>query len=189
MSLSKIATRYAKSLIDLAQERKELDQVHEDVLMFQEVAKNKDFKLLLNSPIVSIDKKRKVFKALFDGKTTELTSKFLDIVLDKGREDALPAIMRAFNVQYKSIKHISDLKITSATELSAATVKSIKDKLVAENAIYEDVEVVTEVDPNLLGGMVLEFGGQLYDASISRKLRTLKKDFVGNLYISQIERK
>ncbi|MEM9887584.1 MAG: ATP synthase F1 subunit delta [Bacteroidota bacterium] len=189
MSLSKIATRYAKSLIDLAKERKELDQVHEDVLLFQEVAKNKDFKLLLNSPIVSVDKKRKVFKAIFDGKTTELTSKFLDIVLNKGREDALPAIMRAFNTQYKLIKHISDLKITSAIPLSTEAVEAIKKKLVAEKAIYEDVEVVTEVNPNLLGGMVLEFGGQLYDASVSRKLNSLKKDFVGNLYISQIERK
>ncbi|MEM8527322.1 MAG: F0F1 ATP synthase subunit delta, partial [Bacteroidota bacterium] len=60
MSLSKVATRYAKSLVDLAQDRKELEKVHDDVLLFQQVAENKDFKLLLNSPIVSMDKKRKI---------------------------------------------------------------------------------------------------------------------------------
>lgn len=189
MSLSKIATRYAKSLIDLAQDRKELDKVHQDVLLFQEVAENKDFKSLLKSPIVSIDKKRKVFNAIFDGKTTELVGKFLEIVLKKGRESALPEIMNAFVAQYKAIKNISDLKITSAVELTAEAVEKIKERLIAEKAISRDVDVVTEVDPKLLGGMVLEFGGQLYDASIARKLSALKKDFTGNLYISQIEKK
>jgi len=189
MSLSKIATRYAKSLIDLAQERKELEKVHEDVEMFQQVAANKDFKMLLSSPIVSTDKKRKVFKALFEGKTTDLVSKFFDIVLTKGRESSLPAIMNAFVVQYKIINNISDLKITSAVELSKEAVETIKKRLIAEKGISSDVEVVTEVNPSLIGGMVLEFGGQLYNASVSRKLNALKKDFRGNLYVSQIERK
>jgi len=189
MSLSKIATRYAKSLIDLAKERKELDKVHEDVLLFQEVAKNKDFKSLLKSPIVNADKKRKVFDAIFGGKTTDLVTKFMEIVLNKGRESALPAIMNAFITQYKVLKNISDLKITSATELTAEAVEAIKQKLIAEKAISKDVDVITEVNPKLLGGMILEFGGQLYDASVARKLSALRKDFTGNLYVSQIERK
>ncbi|MEM1327320.1 MAG: ATP synthase F1 subunit delta [Bacteroidota bacterium] len=189
MSLSKIATRYAKSLIDLAQDRNELDRVYEDVLLFQEVAKNREFKTLLTSPIINVDKKRSIFKAIFGNKITELMDKFLDIVLKKGREDALLPIMRAFDTQYKSIKHISDLKITSAKPLSESAIESIKQKLIAQKAIYSDVEVVTEVNPNLVGGVVLEFGGQLYDASISRKLTELKKEFTENLYISQIENK
>ncbi|MEN0046864.1 MAG: ATP synthase F1 subunit delta [Bacteroidota bacterium] len=189
MSLSKVATRYAKSLVDLAQDRKELEKVHDDVQLFQQVAENKDFRLLLNSPIVSVDKKRKIFKSIFEGKTTELVSKFLDIVLNKGRESSLPAIMNAFVVQYKAIKNISDLKITSAVELSKEAVETIKQRLIAEKGISADVDVVTEVDPSLIGGMVLEFGGQLYNASVSRKLKAFKKNFQGNLYISQIERK
>jgi F-type H+-transporting ATPase subunit delta len=189
MSLSKVATRYAKSLIDLAQERNELDRVYEDVVFFQEVASNKDFRSLLTSPIINVDKKRSIFKAIFEGKTTEMMDKFLDIVLRKGREDALLLIMRAFDTQYKSIKHISDLKITSAVPLTQDAISSIKQKLINENAIYPDAEVVTEVDPSLVGGVVLEFGGQLYDASVARKLSALKKEFTGNLYISQIENK
>lgn len=189
MSLSKVATRYAKSLIDLAQERRELDRVYEDVLLFQEVAKHKEFNMLLNSPIISTDKKRKVFNAVFEGKLTELMQKFLEIVLSKSREGSLVSIMNAFMTQYKEIKHISDLKITSATPLSESAIQQIKQKLIKENVIYPDVEVVTKVNPDLIGGVVLEFGGQLYDASISRKLNALSKEFTGNLYISQIENK
>ncbi|MEM6696853.1 MAG: F0F1 ATP synthase subunit delta, partial [Bacteroidota bacterium] len=68
-------------------------------------------------------------------------------------------------------------------------VEIIKQRLIAEKGISADVDIVTKVDPSLIGGMVLEFGGQLYNASVSRKLKAFKKNFQGNLYISQIERK
>ena len=186
MSLKRISTRYAKSLISLAKERGELEKVHDDVQLFQEVAKNKDFASLLRSPIINVDKKRAVVKALFGGKTTELTEKFLNIVLTKGREAYLPAIMSEYIEQYKSIKGVSNLTVTSAEKLSDAAIEAIKQKLIAQNAITSNVEVVTKVDPKLIGGFILEFGDELYDASIARKLNILKKDFTGNLYVSQI---
>ena len=66
--MSKVATRYAKSLIELALERKELEKINEDVQLFKEVVKNKDFRLLLNSPIVKTDKKQAIFDAIFGNK-------------------------------------------------------------------------------------------------------------------------
>lgn len=189
MSLKRISTRYAKSLISLAQERGELEKIKGDVEMFLEVAKNKDFASLLRSPIISVDKKRNVMKALFGGKTTELTEKFLDLVLTKGREAYLPAIMSEFTEQYKAIKGVSNLIITSAEKLSDAAIEKIKDKLIAQKAITANVEIETKINPSLIGGFILEFGDELYDASVSRKLNMLKKDFTGNLYVSQVERK
>lgn len=186
MSLAKVAVRYAKSLIDLAQERGELGEIYEDVLYVQEVIKNKDFSMLLKSPIISMDKKRGVFKALFGEKLSELSSKFLEIVLSKGRESALPSIMRAFVTQYKEIKGITDLKIITAEELTQKAQDAIKKKLIDKKMVSENVEVYTEVDESIVGGVILEFEGQRYDASISRKLWELKKDFRSNLYISQI---
>lgn len=186
MSLKRISTRYAKSLIGLAQERGELEKVNEDVQMFQEVAKNKDFAALLRSPIINVDKKRSIVKALFGGKTTELTEKFLNIVMTKGRESYLPAIMSEFTEQYKAIKGVSNLTITSAEKLSDAAIEKIKQKLISEKAITTNVEVATKIDPSIIGGFILEFGDELYDASISRKLKVLRKDFTGNLYVSQI---
>ncbi len=190
MSFIKVASRYAKSLIDLAQERGELEKVYEDVQMFQQVAENKDFKMVLSSPIISSKKKREVFNALFDDKVTELMGKFLNLVLDKGRENALPSIMRAFVDQYRKIKKISDLKITSAVALSDNVVEKIKQKLIAEKGINENVDVTAEVDPSLLGGVILEFEGKQYNASVANKLKEVKKGFLGrNLYVSQIEKK
>lgn len=186
MSVQRIASRYAKSLIDLAQEQGKLDRVLEDVQSFQQVAKNRDFLLMLRSPVVKADTKEKVFNQLFKGKYDEMTMAFLQILLRKGREAQLAEIANEYITQYKFIKHISRVKLVTASKLSDEAVKSIHDKLLASTSTDKNVELVTEVDPDLIGGFVIEFEDRLYDASIAHKLEELKKNFKHNLYISQI---
>ena len=186
MSIQKVATRYAKSLIDLAEERGKLDRVLEDVESFSMVAKNRDFALLLKSPVLKADAKWKVFQKLFTGKYDELTMAFLNILLKKNREHYLIEIANEFIDQYKKVKHISTVKLTTATHLSEATIKSIHEKLKASSATDQNVELVTKVNQDLIGGFVIEFEDKLYDASVAHKLSVLKKEFKDNLYISQI---
>jgi len=186
MSVQRIASRYAKSLIDLAQERGKLDRVLEDVQSFKEVTKNRDFLLLLRSPVVKPDVKGKIFDQLFKGKYDEMTLLFLHILLRKGRESQLAEIANEFVAQYRAIKHISTVKLTTASPLGEAVVQSIHDKLVASTSTDQNVEVVTQVNPDLIGGFVIEFEDKLYDASVAHKLNQMKKNFKGNLYISQI---
>jgi F-type H+-transporting ATPase subunit delta len=186
MSVQRIATRYAKSLIDLAQEQGKLEKITEDVKSFREVCKNRDFYLLLKSPIVKPDKKEQIFKKLFTGKYDNLTLSFLHILLKKGREENLKDIADEFIEQYKVIKHISTVRLTTAVKMSDDLVKNIREKLAASDATDEKVELIAKVDPNLIGGFVIEFDDKLYDASVSHKLGILKKEFKDNLYISQI---
>jgi F-type H+-transporting ATPase subunit delta len=186
MSAQRIATRYAKSLIDLAQEQGKLDRVLEDVKSFKEVAGNRDFALLLKSPIVKADKKEQVFNKLFESKYDPLTMAFLKILLRKGRESQLTEIANEFILQYKIIRHISTVKLITATKLSDQAVEAIRQKLVASDVTDDNVEIITRVDPNIVGGFLVEFEDKLYDASVSHKLAMLKREFQGNLYISQI---
>jgi F-type H+-transporting ATPase subunit delta len=186
MSAQRIASRYAKSLIDLANEKGKLDRVLEDVQSFQQVAKNRDFLLMLRSPVVKADTKEKVFKQLFAGKYDEMTMAFLQILLRKGRESQLADIASEYIAQYKAIKHITSVKLTTAAKLSDASVKSIQDKLVASTNTDQNIELVTDVDSELIGGFVIEFEDRLYDASVAHKLGLMKKNFKDNLYISQI---
>lgn len=186
MSVQRIASRYAKSLIDLAQERGKLDRVLEDVQSFREVAKNRDFALLLKSPVVKADTKERVFNQLFSGKYDEITMAFLRILLRKGREAQLIEIADEYSLQYKVINHITTVKLTTAAPMSEATVKAIHAKLVGSNTTDQNVELVTAVDPDIIGGFVIEFADRLYDASVAHKLDQMKKNFQGNLYISQI---
>ena len=117
----------------------------------------------------------------FGGRITEVTSKFFKIVLRKGRESYLPEIAAAFVEQYKAIKNISTVTLTSAAKLSDATMDAIKAKLAASGELSENIEFKTFIDASLIGGFRLEFGDdKLYDASVSYKLEQLKKEFKKN---------
>ena len=92
MSSIRIASRYAKSLLDLATETNKVEQIKTDFALFSDALKSRDLQLLIKSPIIKPDKKLGIFKAIFDGKIDELTSSFFEIVIKKGREGLLSLI-------------------------------------------------------------------------------------------------
>ena len=186
MSVQRVASRYAKSLIDLAQERKSLETIKEDMDSFRQATKNRDFYLLLKSPIVNPTKKASIFKALFEGKYNELTMAFLNIILNKGREEYLPEIAGAFMDQYKKIKHISTIKLTTAVPLSKDALAKIRQKIQEDLPQGTSLEIQTQIQPDLIGGFMLEFDNKQYDASIANKLDQLGKEFKDNLYLSKV---
>jgi F-type H+-transporting ATPase subunit delta len=186
MSATKLASRYAKSLLDLAVERNELDQTVADVQLFKATATHREFYLLLKSPIVNKTKKKQILDALFDDKMGKLTNGYFDLVLAKGREQYLPEICTEFIHQYNAIKQIAALKIKTAVQLDEATVEAIKQKLISSKISSPNVTITTEVDPELIGGFVLEFDHKQYDASVAYQLDQMAQEFTGNLYKNQI---
>lgn len=186
MSVTRIATRYAKSLLDLAVEKDKLERVKADVDIFKEAVKVRDFYLLLKSPIVKADKKMVILHTLFDDKFDRITFEFLNILVRKGREAYLPEIAKEFIDQYRKVKKISVVKVTTAKPLTQQALEAIRQKLLASSATNDHVEINTEVDPDLIGGFVIEFDDKLYDASVKHKVDQLRKEFKDNLYISQI---
>ena len=177
MSSYRIASRYAKSLIDLAIEQDKLDKVLEDVNGFVKVADNRDFSLLLKSPIVKPDKKEKIFDAIFKDKIDPLTYSFFQIILRKGRESQLHEIAQEFINQYREIKGISIVNITSAEPLNTETLESIRQKLVNSKLTHHNIQFTTKEDKSLIGGFVISFEDKLYDASIKHQLDELRKEF------------
>lgn len=177
MSVERIASRYAKSLVDLAQEKDLLDRTKEDITNFLDVCEVRDFQLLLKSPIVHTDKKQGVFKRLFDGHYDQLTLAFFDIILRKGREEFLPEIAEEFLRQYRAIRKIAAVSLTTANPLTDAQEESIKAKIVEAVDAVETVDLHTEVDADIIGGFILEFDDKLYDASVAHQLNEARKLF------------
>ena len=178
---SRIAARYAKSLLDLARERGQVAAVTESVRALATAVENRDFRMLLASPVVSTDKKLAVIRAVTAG-YDEITAKFLAIVTAKRREEAIPAIAAEYLRQYLELEGISVVKLTSAAPLGDAAVAAIEAKLVAAGLTTDKVQLERRIDPALIGGFVLEVGDKLYDASAREKLATLRKEFTGNPY-------
>lgn len=183
MSAGRIASRYAKSLIQLADEEKKLDRVLEDIEAFRVlITESNDFKNFIKSPIIQVSKKKAILAELFSKKFDDLTVKFLQLLTQKQRESLLPEIADEFVLQYRNKKGISTAVITVANELTGETSGLIKEKLEKSGVAFDQVELVVQRDPDIIGGFILEIGGQIYDASVANQLNQLKKNFRGNDY-------
>ena len=180
-----VASRYAKSLIDLAVETKQLEEVANDMRLIKKVCKeNREFVILLESPVVKTDKKMAIFKSVFGNKISETTAAFLDLIARKRREGYIDDIAYAFDEQYKSFKNITTAVITTAVPLDAATKSKIAD-IVKKKATGE-VELIEKIDKSLIGGFVLTVNDKQVDTSIKRKLNDLRKNFSTNLYVPDL---
>ncbi len=185
MTNPRLASRYAKSIIDLAVEKNQLEEVFNDFNYLQQLTGNRELLLLLRSPVVTADKKQSVLKALTSGKITEMTSAFMNLLVTKGREGDLPGIVTAFIKQYKDKKGIHTVKLTTATAISEKIRSQIVEKVKSSGDI-KHIELETIVDPKIIGGFVLQAGDKLVDASISYDLKEVARQFENNDFIYKV---
>lgn len=182
----RLAARYAKSLLDLANERNQLEEVYNDMLFLQAVcSKSREMVNLLRSPIIAPDKKEAILKEVTKGKIGQSTNAFIKLLVNKGREENLPEIITAFISQYKKQKGIQVVKLTTATPASEELKKQIIDRVKAQTKL-QNIELKTEVQPDIIGGFLLEIGDTLVDASISYDLKAIRSQFLNNDFIYKI---
>jgi len=182
----RLATRYAKSLIDLAIERGELEKVYADMKWLSGVCKsNPDFVNLLRSPIIKSDIKKKILEAVTNGNISEMTAGFNRLLVTKGRESNLPEITHAFITAYKEKKNIQTVKLTTATPVSDAVRNAIVEQI-KKSSGFLHVELEEKVDADIIGGFVLQAGDKLVDASIAYDLKTIAKQFENNDFIYKV---
>lgn len=186
MQNPRLASRYAKSLIDLAVEQHALEATLQDVqLVDATIRASREFASLLRSPIIKADKKQAIFDAVLGGKLGSLTRSFVKLLTDKGREGNLAEITASFISQYREMKNISTVKLITAAPVGEQVKEDIRQKVAAAMP-GKTVEMSTEVRQELIGGFVLEMGDRLVDASIRRDLADIRKQFLQNLYIQNI---
>lgn len=182
MSVIRVASRYTKSLLDLAVEQGQLEAVHQDMIRLLDLAEsNREFKVMLKSPVISADKKLKVLNALFADAKSSLTKSFFAVVAQKGREGVLLDIAKEFHRQYNLYNHIQEAEVVTTYALDEE-MRATFVNLVKEVSGKEKVELKEKTDPELIGGFVLTVGDKQIDESLSSKLNHLKLQFTQNLY-------
>jgi F-type H+-transporting ATPase subunit delta len=176
MSELTVATRYAKSLIDLAQEQKALEPVKEDMSLFVQTLKaSTELQAVLRNPIIAHGKKKSILHAIFGEKVSKVTISFFDIMVNKSRAQILFPTALEFVNQYNVIKHIINATVVSAAPLSAENLQALTAEV--KEITGGNVVMHAKVDPNLIGGFVLTIGDRQIDTSVSTSLKTIKKDF------------
>ena len=173
MSELSIARRYAKSFLDLARDEQKVEEVVEDSKGILNALESRDLVLLLRSPIIKADKKLKALSTIFSGKVDDLTMKFVSLITKKGRESLLPEIVQEVLNQYNAINEVSTAKLTTAVKVDNATINNIKSKLKSGSG---GIEIEAVVNPEIIGGYILEMGDTVYDASVKRKINDLRKE-------------
>ena len=186
MSNIRLATRYAKSLLGLAIERGELEKVFDDMQWLQSVCKgNRDFISMLRSPVIKSDTKGKIVKAVAGNNIGQLTNSFILLLINKGREGALPEIANSFVQQYKEYKEIHQVKLTTAFPISDELKKSIVDHIKSTTDM-QTIELETFVKEEIIGGFLIQTGDQLVDASIAYDLKEIARQFENNDFIYKV---
>lgn len=176
MSIFTVASRYAKSLLDLAQEQGQLDTVRKDMESVISVLKsNSELLAILKNPIIKGDKKRNILAAIFEGNISPIILSFFYILVNKGRAAILLDIAQEFIREYNEAKGIVKASVTSATALSEANLAELQQIITDE--IKAEVILKNIVDPSLIGGFVVRVGDRQIDASIAGKLNKLEKHF------------
>ena len=186
MSVIKIVSRYAKSLFDLAKSDGKLDQVHEDIMLTWEVAKNEEFSDVLKSPIIPSSSKEDIFKAVFGERVQPMVLKTFMTILDHKREAYLVDFCRSFHLMYNKETKVSTATLTTVADLSDETVDQLLSLFKEKGLLDNSVELTKVIDKNIIGGFVLEFEDKVYDSSIIKSLDNMRKKFNENLYIKNI---
>ncbi|MBC7449400.1 MAG: ATP synthase F1 subunit delta [Hymenobacteraceae bacterium] len=185
MTESRVAARYAKSLLDLAQEMGTLPAVAADMqLVADTLAASRELRVMLTSPVLKSDKKLAIITALFTGKMSEMSLKFFILLAQKGRDEELAGVADAFLAQYRTVQGIQQAHLTTATTLTAA--QRAEFKRLAEAQTGKHIELLEQVDPTLIGGFVLRIGDRQIDDSVASSLQRLRTSFADQSYVSKM---
>ncbi len=183
MSDFRVASRYAKSLISLAESQGMLEVVHEDMQLFSQICEsNRDFTLMLKNPIINHHKKLSILKGIFENRVNTITMSFFEIITRKNRENVLVSIATVFHAQYNQFKGIEMAKVSTMFTLDEPLRDQFK-KIIKEATGKHNVELAEEVDKELIGGYILKVEGQQVDESLKGKIKELKLKFLHNPYI------
>ena len=170
---------YGDALFEEAMEKQCIGAWYNEAQALETIfTENPDLMQLLNHPQIVKEEKIKVVQNIFDGRLSEGMVGFLVIVIEKGRQNDLLAILNYFTGRVKDYNKIGVVSVTSAAELSEEQKMKIQEKIL-KTTEFVGLETSYEVDGDLIGGLVKRIGDRVVDSSIRTQLEKLKRELMG----------
>jgi F-type H+-transporting ATPase subunit delta len=171
--VEEIGQVYARALFEVASEHDSLDEIHEQLDAFADAMHdNRDLMRFFFSPYFSVADKKDGLKRAVQGANPEFEN-FLEALIERHRMPAIFRIRTEFDSLWDEARRLLPVKVTSAVKLDEETVKGIGDRIGAQ--VDRQIELSSEVDPDILGGIVLRVGNLILDASIKNRLEQLRQ--------------
>lgn len=177
--MAKLASKvYGDALLEAAKDTGSTDTMFDEVLALKPVfEEHQELMQLLNHPQVVKDEKVEIMRNVFENRVSDMMMGFLATIVEKGRQNEIPAILDYVIGMVKEEKKIGIAYITSAVELSENQKTQTKERLLATTR-YVEFEMNYIVDSSLIGGMVIRIGDRVVDSSIKTRLYELKKQLL-----------
>jgi F-type H+-transporting ATPase subunit delta len=171
--MEEIAQVYARSLFEVAKEQDKLDEVREQLGQFAEALDtNRELSIFFFSPYFSTTEKKDGLGRLLEG-VDPTVENFLELLVENHRMPAVFRVRREYERLWEQENQLLPVTITSAVKLDDATVKSIGDAIGEQTG--QKVQLTADVDPDVLGGLVVRVGNSILDASIRNRLENLRR--------------
>lgn len=178
MSISRVAQRYVKPLLEIALEQGIEKRVLEDLAFVDNIIKaNKNLAVMLANPIIYSDKKQRILEEIFKNKVHEIVIKFFNVLSKNNRNEVLAYIYPEYKAEYNRIKDIHEVQVISASDLNTQNMKEIEALC---QKIYKTgtISIQHQIDPNLIGGLILKTEHKQFDLSVASRLRKVKSELL-----------
>ena len=172
MDLGVISVRYARALLKRATELKMEDRVYEEMqVLARSYLHVPELRFTIDNPMLAQDKKQMLLETACGTNVTDLTKRFLALVLKEGRESSLQFMAASYITLYRQQKNITRGRLITAIPVSPDMENKMKQMV--EGRTRGKVEFNTEIDPDIIGGFILEYDTYRLDASVRTKLNTV----------------
>lgn len=172
--MSVIATRYAKALFELARERGQLDSVQEEIELV--ASSLRDHELLaevMNHPQISAERKKATLQSIFGSELSDMSRHFIQLLIDKGRQDHLLHIVEAYVALANEWRGVSTGTALTASPLTNEERLRLESTFTSK--VGKKVQLKNVVDPSVKGGVLVRLADRIYDGSVSGKLSRFKR--------------
>ena len=172
MDIGVISVRYARALLKSAIDQKLDEQVyHEMQLLAKSYVDVPQLRQTIDNPMIAKDKKQILLTTAAGPLASQLTQSFIALVLKEDRENVIQFMANSYITLYRKQKNVIRGKLTTAARVSADTEQKMRQMV--ESKTHGTVEFETEVNPDIIGGFILEYDTYRMDASVKSKLNTI----------------
>ena len=172
MDIGVISVRYARALLKSATDQKLEDAVYQEMqLLAKSYVEVPQLRQTIDNPMLSKEKKEALLLTAVGGQPTDLTRAFIGLVLKEDREPVMQFIANSYVTLYRKQKNVIRGRLITAARVSSATEQKMRQMV--ESKTNGTVEFETEVNPDLIGGFILEYDTYRMDASVKAKLNNI----------------
>ncbi|NJM56251.1 MAG: F0F1 ATP synthase subunit delta [Synechococcales cyanobacterium RU_4_20] len=172
-AMAKVIEPYTEALMSLAQSQNLVDRLGEDAAaVLSVITESEQLSTVLNSPVYEGGQKKAILKQIFENQVDHHFLNFLLLLVDRQRIAFLPGICQRYRELLRDLNQVSLAEVTSAVELTEEQRQAVCDRVKSMTGA-QSVEIESRVDPDLIGGVIIQVGSQVVDASLRGQLRRI----------------